>query len=86
MKKMNGDLMYKRIGEYANKCLAGSIVLDWKYKVTGEDKDVFLCGISKVVELTQTIMTNQGITFDMVSIIFVPYDGRKKVMLDRIMD
>jgi len=86
MKKMNGDLMYKRIKEYTENVIAGSIVMDWKYKAIGEDKEVFLCGLSKIVELTQTIMTNNGITFDMVSLVYVPYDGRKKVILDKILD
>ena len=84
MKKMNGQLMYDRIKKYAERGWAGSVVTDWKYEATGEDKEYFGC-LCKIVNLTQSIFT-QGIDFDIHTEIYVPYDGRKAVMYSKDLD
>ena len=86
MKKMNGDLMYKRMEKYANKVIAGSFVEDWKYETVEMEKQSSIYGAVRVVKLVQTITTVNDITFDLTSIVFVPFDARKPVVLDKIVD
>lgn len=81
MKKMNGELMYKRISKYANKSyLDGTSVIDWKYETMEEDKQEYF-GLVKLVKLIQIFMSSSGNSFEVKSIIEVPYDGRKEVRL-----
>lgn len=87
MKKINNDLFYKRISDYAERCYDKShIVIDWNYTVVGDYLDSLFNRQCKKILLAVTYMSDSGHEFELKSYVAVPYDGRRKARLIDFID